>query len=54
LGTKITQERLEILLKDRGRAEKAVEIIDLIDDITGEACGTRVEILIPIVEIQMK
>lgn len=54
LGTKITQERLEILLKDRGLKEKAVEIFDLIDEESGEALGTKVEILIPIVEIQMK
>ncbi len=54
LGTKITQERLEILLKDRGRDEKAVEIIDLKNETSGEAMGTRVEILIPIVEIQIK
>lgn len=54
LGTKITQERLEILLKDKGNEEKAVRIIDLKDELTGEPLGTRVEILIPIVEIQMK
>jgi tetratricopeptide (TPR) repeat protein len=54
LGTKITQERLEILLKSKNREEKVVDIIDLIDEQTGKAMGTRVEILIPIMDIQMK
>jgi hypothetical protein len=31
-----------------------VKTIDLIDEKTGEALGTRVEIQIPIVEIQVK
>jgi tetratricopeptide (TPR) repeat protein len=54
LGTKITQERLEILLKSKNRQENVVSIIDLKDNMTNEALGTRVEILIPIVEIQMR
>lgn len=56
LGTKITQERLEILL-DAGngkKKEEAVKIIDLVSDETGEALGTRVEVLIPIVNIKIK
>ncbi len=54
LGTKITQERLEILLKSKDRDEKVVDIIDLEDEVTGESLGTRVEILIPIMDIHIK
>ena len=52
-GTTITEERLQILhhSKDKG---VFVNTIDLKDDVTGEPLGTRVEIKIPIVEIQMK
>jgi two-component sensor histidine kinase len=54
LGTKITQERLEILNKQKRQGEDVVRIMDLKDEETGEPKGTRVEIFIPIVEIQMK
>ena len=54
LGTKITQERLEILLKSKNREEEVVKIIDLEDEMTGKALGTRVEVLIPIMDIQIK
>lgn len=54
LGTKITSERLEILNKKHGNdPNKAVRIMDLQDD-SGRATGTKVEVQIPIVEIQMK
>ena len=51
-GTRITEERLSIL--HNSKEELFVEIIDLKDPETGEAQGTRVEIQIPIMEIQMK
>ncbi len=54
MGTRITQERLQILLRSRNMEENAVEIKDLEDENSGKALGTRVEILIPIMEIQMK
>ncbi|MCC6727143.1 MAG: histidine kinase [Saprospiraceae bacterium] len=54
MGTRITQERLEILLRSRNSEENAVEIIDLLDEETGKALGTKVEIRIPITEIQIK
>jgi tetratricopeptide (TPR) repeat protein len=54
LGTKITQQRLEILLKSKNRDDNAVNIIDLKDEITGRASGTRVEVLIPIMDIHIK
>lgn len=54
LGTKITQERLEILLKSKNRIENAVTIIDLKNEVTGKATGTKVEVLIPIMDIQIK
>lgn len=53
LGTKITQDRLEILHKGRAQNEQIVKIIDLLDE-QGEGCGTRVEILIPIMDIDLK
>lgn len=52
-GTMITEKRLEILRKS-AEHELMVKTIDLMDEKTGEARGTRVEIKIPIVEIQMK
>jgi two-component system LytT family sensor kinase len=54
LGTRITEDRLELLNKSRGEKGVFVKTIDLIDEKTGEALGTRVEIQIPIVEIQVK
>ena len=52
-GTSITEERLEILRNSKGK-EPFVKTIDLKDEQTGEASGTRVEIMIPVMEIQMK
>ncbi len=54
LGTKITQERLEILQNKKVDDEEIVKIIDLIDPFSGEALGTRVEVLVPILDIQVK
>lgn len=54
MGTRITQDRLEILLQSRNMEAQAVEIHDLVDEKSGKALGTRVEIRIPIMEIQMK
>lgn len=54
LGTRITEDRLELLNKSRGEKGVFVKTIDLKNEKTGEALGTRVEILIPIVEIQVK
>ena len=52
-GTSITESRLQILHNSKDK-KLFVETIDLIDGKTGEPLGTRVEIKIPIVEIQMK
>ena len=54
LGTKITQERLEILQKNKTEKEEVVKIIDLVDEKTGKPNGTRVEVLIPILDVQVK
>jgi tetratricopeptide (TPR) repeat protein len=55
LGTKITNERLEILNRTSGNLKReVVKIIDLKDESTGKPLGTRVEVLIPVIEIQMK
>lgn len=51
-GTNITEERLEILHNSKDKI--FVETIDLRDDETREPLGTRVEIKIPIVEVQIK
>lgn len=52
-GTSITEKRLEILNSSKSAGDY-VETIDLVDEKTGEAKGTRVEIKIPIVEIQIR
>ncbi len=54
LGTKITQERLEILQNNEVAGKETVKIIDLTDPHSGEALGTRVEVLVPILDIQVK
>lgn len=54
LGTKITLERLNILHNNRWDGEEIVKIIDLYDNETNLATGTRVEVLIPILDIQVK
>ncbi len=49
-GTNITEKRLELL--HSGREDKfSVKVHDLKDPLSNEALGTRVEILIPIVEL---
>lgn len=52
-GTNITEKRLEILHQSSGE-EVFVNTIDLKDSTTGEPLGTRVNIQIPIIEMQMK
>ncbi len=52
-GTAITEERLRILHNSKSQGVY-VETIDLHDQETGEALGTKVEIKIPIVEIKIK
>jgi two-component system LytT family sensor kinase len=51
-GTSITENRLKILHQTQG--EQFVETIDLVDETTGKALGTRVEIKIPIVDINLQ
>lgn len=50
-GTDITEKRLALLKTPDGK-QGGVSIIDLIDDLTKEALGTRIEILIPIQEMK--
>jgi sensor histidine kinase YesM len=52
-GTQITEKRLELLRQTKEK-EVHVRTIDLEDPETKIAKGTRVEILIPIVEVQVK
>lgn len=53
-GTSITEKRLEILHNSKEEKGVFVKTDDVIDPKSGEIGGTRVEILIPIVEIQIK
>ncbi len=52
MGTAITEKRLEILHQIKG-GQYYVNTIDLKNTRTGKALGTRVEIKIPIVDIQL-
>lgn len=52
-GTSITEKRLQILMQAKG-IDVHVNTIDLVNPKTGEATGTRVEIKIPIVEVDFK
>ncbi len=51
-GTQITEKRLDLLRRSKNQ-EIMVQTIDLYAD-DGQAAGTRVEIKIPIIEIQLK
>ena len=52
-GTNITEKRLELLHRSRQTPDVFVQTIDLYHD-DGSAAGTRVEIKVPIVDIQVK
>jgi tetratricopeptide (TPR) repeat protein len=54
MGTKITQDRLKILLRNNPHSENPVVIEDLINEDSGEPTGTKVKIYIPIADIQKK
>ncbi len=53
LGTKITQDRLDILLRTNNRDENPVLITDLFDA-DGQPSGTRVDVMIPVIEFDLK
>jgi tetratricopeptide (TPR) repeat protein/anti-sigma regulatory factor (Ser/Thr protein kinase) len=53
-GTSITEKRLEVLHRSTNADQRFIEIIDLVDEETQEAKGTRVEIKIPVVEVHMR
>lgn len=54
-GTSITEKRLEVLHRSSHHPpQNYIQIIDLKDPLSGEACGTRVEVLIPVIDIQIK
>jgi len=52
-GTNITERRLDILHRSTGE-EVYIQTIDMKDEASQEALGTRVEIKIPIIEMQIK
>ena len=54
LGTIITRNRLELLNNSNISKDLLVKTVDLKDEKTGEALGTRVEIFIPVMETVMK
>ncbi len=54
LGTKITQDRLEILLRNNAHSKQPVLIEDLYDKGSGNGIGTRVIIYIPVQDLQRK
>jgi LytS/YehU family sensor histidine kinase len=54
LGTKITQDRLGILLRNSAHSKEPVIVEDLKDETTGAPKGTRVKIFIPVADIQKK
>jgi hypothetical protein len=41
-------------MKARNSQEAPVEIVDLSDEVTGAALGTRVVVLIPVMEIKLR
>jgi len=53
MGTAITQKRLEVLKSSIKNKDLSVNIVDLVDE-NGAASGTRVEIMIPILEFKYK
>ncbi|MEM9886739.1 MAG: histidine kinase [Bacteroidota bacterium] len=54
MGTKITETRLQLLHQGDEDDFEFVQIIDLEDEITKSPLGTRVEVRIPILELQGK
>lgn len=54
MGTRITEERLRILSQSRGKDKMFVTTIDLTDPQTGEGAGTRVDVVIPVLDIRVR
>ena len=54
MGTSITQKRLDVLKSSLNSPDLSVETIDLYDKQTGNAMGTRVELILPVVDFKLK
>ncbi len=54
MGTSITQKRLEVLKSSLNSPDLAVETIDLYNNHNGKAMGTRVELILPVVDFKLK
>lgn len=54
MGTSITQKRLDVLKSSLNRPELSVETIDLYDKNSGKATGTRVVLILPVVDFKLK
>jgi len=52
-GTRITEERLQVLHNSK-TSQPYIQTIDLKDPFSGDPMGTRIEILLPIIEIHSK
>lgn len=54
MGTSITQKRLEVLKSSLNSPDLSVETVDLYDKNTGKAIGTRVVLILPVVDFKLK
>ncbi len=54
MGTSITQKRLDVLKSSLNRPELSVETIDLYDKNSDKATGTRVVLILPVVDFKLK
>jgi tetratricopeptide (TPR) repeat protein len=54
MGTSITQKRLDVLKSSLNSPHLSVETIDLYDKQSGAALGTRVELVLPVVDFKLK
>ncbi len=54
MGTSITQKRLDVLKSSLNSPHLSVETIDLYDKSSGKSLGTRVELILPVVDFKLK
>ena len=54
MGTSITQKRLDVLKSSLNSPDLSIETIDLYDKNSGKAAGTRVVLILPVVDFKLK
>jgi hypothetical protein len=54
MGTRITEERLRILSQSQAKDKMFVTTTDLTDPKTGEGAGTRVDVVIPVLDLRVR